>query len=61
MLHVHQSYAEEVLGAVREVSEALGCKPLGAHSGELLDLDSPEAADSFRKWRAFRDRVVAKR
>jgi hypothetical protein len=51
----------EALGAIREVSEALGCKPFDCNISEFLDLDSPEAAESIEKWRALRDRVVAKR
>jgi hypothetical protein len=57
MLHVRGG--SSALGAVRTIAEALDRRAFDCQTGELLDLDSPEAEASFAEWRRFRDRVVS--
>ena len=59
ILHVRSD--DGALGVMRELASALGRPAIDCSAGELLDFDSPDAAAGFRKWRAYRDRVLANR
>jgi hypothetical protein len=56
MLHIRGS--AEVLGAVREISEALGCRAIDCSEGNIIDFESPHASEVWSRWRAYRDRVL---
>jgi hypothetical protein len=59
MLHVRGGDA--ALAVVRAVADALGVPAIDCSQGELIDLASPEAAEGFRAWRAYRDHVLVRK
>jgi hypothetical protein len=56
-LHVRGSDA--AIGAVEAILQHLGLRALDSQNGDFFTA-GPEAIDSFRKWRAYRDQVVEK-
>jgi len=56
MLHVRG--ADGALGVIRELATSLGRPAIDCSAGDLINFDSPDAAAGFRKWRAYRDRIV---
>jgi hypothetical protein len=48
----------DVMGAIRAASEALGVRALDCSTGDWIDFESPEADDSWRRWQAYRDKVI---
>ena len=58
MVHVRGD-DEAVLGIIRELASALGRAAIDCSAGELIDFGSPEATEGYRKWRAYRDRILA--
>jgi hypothetical protein len=59
MLHVRG--ADEAIGVVRDVAEALECGAIETGDGEVIDFDSPRATLGFARWRAYRDQIARSR
>jgi hypothetical protein len=54
----HVRGGDEAVGVVAAVLQHLDLRAFDAQTGDFF-VAGPEAVESFRKWRAYRDRVVA--
>ena len=60
MLHVRGG-GDAAMGAIRAAADALGVRALDCSTGEWIDFESPDADDSWRRWQAYRDKIVKPR
>lgn len=57
-LTLHVRGEDAAVNAVASIVDALGLRAIDAQTGEFFAA-GPEALESFRAWRAYRDQIVA--
>jgi len=55
---LHVRGGDAAVGAVASILDGLGIRAIDSQTGEFF-VSGPSAIESFRKWRAYRDHVVA--